>query len=163
GITFVNPDLSPGAVPVFFRSPPSATDDHASDDPEFSRYSFFENAPYKIDVEVTGTVVWLVTQGADFQGLLNEVPETMAPGVTGPGGTLILVAKAGHDPASPNRALWFQSGLHVDPKVKLFLVTEGDVTLMHNLAPNDVQTADAVTIVAAGAVAIGGPRLPARY
>jgi len=158
-ITLVNPDASPSAAPVIFRSPPSVTDNHPTDDTaEYPFYSFYANAT--LQVEVRGTVVWLVPQGADFKGVLEVVPDSL---LSGPGGTLILVAKAGTDPAAPNRGLWLQSGLYIGAKVNVFLVTEGGVSLTHHLASGNTQGASATSIVAGGGVEIGGPQLPAVF
>jgi Tfp pilus assembly protein PilX len=149
-IEFVNR----GSSPAFYKLDRKATDAGAKNDPEYDQYSFYSNN-YPIELEVRGTAVWLVDQGACFKNVVNVVPES--PGVPS---TLIIVARAnGRDPGFEERALWFQGGLQVsDPNMHVFLVSEHDIAVTHVNAASTSHVARNVSIVAGGRVVLEGPR-----
>jgi len=133
--------------PKFFHSPPSATDKNEKQAPEFDQYTFYVGADLNISVKYV--VVWVVPQGVCFRDQVivnaanNDVPST-----------LVIVAK----PNGQGSGISFKGGLEVNNGVQVYLVSQGDVSVIH---ANDYQTshdARRVSIVAGGHIEIGGPQ-----
>ena len=134
--------------PTVFHSPPSPNDHHHDEDPQYATYSFYVGA--NLDIKVQGTVVWVVQQGVCFDDRVTvDVVNSNVPS------TLVIVAKAN---ASENRGLWFKGGLDVKGGVRVYLVTQGDVSLVHIHDNEETHSAPAVSIVAGGRIEIGGPK-----
>ena len=156
-IDFVNASASP----MFFHSPVSPTDNEADDDDEYSQYSFYVNST--LDIKVQGVAVWVVgTQGAGIpQGVCFKDRVRVKPFVSGVPSTLVIVAKANQqDPNGRNVGIRFMGGLKVSDGVQVYLVTQGDVSLVHGNNLNDSQQSNralAASIVAGGRIRIGGP------
>jgi hypothetical protein len=96
----------------------------------------------------------VVPQGICFKDQVSVSLES-----SGTPGTLIIVAKASND---GNRAIWFKGGLTMANGAHVYLVSQGDISLVHhndndNLN-NNVNNAQAVSIVAGGHIEIGGPK-----
>jgi len=132
----------------FFRSPPSPH--HAHERSEFDQYTFYTDNDLRITVG--GTAVWVVPQGACFRRDVTVVSN-------GSPATLVIVAKPNQrDPGYENRGLWFQGGLTVtDNNMRVYLVSEGDIALTHTHDSSTSQDVNALSIVAAGVVELGGP------
>jgi len=143
-----------GGVPRFFRSPPSPH--HAHERAEFDDYTFYTDSDLRITVG--GTAVWVVPQGACFRRDVTVVSN-------GSPATLVIVAKPNlRDPGYENRGLWFQGGLTVtDNNVRVFLVSEGDIGVTHRHNSSINQDVNALSIVAAGDVELGGPTSGYRF
>ena len=146
--------LGQAGSPVFFQSPASPTTNDAKDDPEYSQYSFYVND--HVDIFVQGVAVWVVgtpgtggLQGACFKNLVKVHPKDSNPG------TLVIVTKAG----AQNRGLLFKGGLKVYDGVTVYLVSEGDVSIVHANDQDKRTMAGAISIVAGGRIVIGGPGL----
>jgi hypothetical protein len=140
------------AFATFYRSPGSPTADGAQGDAEFSEYSFYANDD--LDINVQGVAVWVVDQGICIRKQLkvtaidNNIPST-----------LVIVAKANlRDTGHQNRGIWFRGGLIVGPNVHVYLVSQGDVSIVHDRDDSADNLAGTVSIVAGGQVEIGGPR-----
>ncbi|MCE9627742.1 MAG: hypothetical protein K8R56_07490 [Candidatus Eisenbacteria bacterium] len=133
----------------FFRSP--ASPHSAENRSEYDQYTFYSDA--QTTIFVRGTCVWVVPQGVCFRQRVTIQPD-------GPGGTLVIVAKAnGRDTGYENRGIWFQSGLVLsDPSnTRLFLVSDGDIGLTHIHQNNSDNTVSALSIVAGGDIELMGP------
>lgn len=147
-LTFVNP----GNDALFFRSPPSP--EHAKDDEvgPYDHYTFFVDDD--LTIRILGTVVWVVPEGACFEGDVRVVPVD-----EGLRSTLVIVAKAnGRDPGYADRGLWLQGGLSAsDDDVRVFLVSEGDIAVTRSHNRSESLDARRVSIVAGGDVELGGP------
>ncbi len=143
--------LNFGWGPKYFRSPDSPTDPDTQDDPEYQDYTFYTHHP--LEITIRGTVVWVVPEGICFRNHVTVVTEGGAPG------TLVIVAKAnGRDPGHENHGIWFQGGLEVtDSNARVYLVSQGDIGVTHGHDSNAGRESRAVSIVAGGDVAIGGP------
>ena len=133
----------------FFRSPPSPS----TSDEDADRYSFY--ADDDLDIKVQDVAVWVVgradpggVQGAYFKKHVRVRPKT-----SGGTGTLVIVAKAGY----ANRGIWFKGGLEVDDGVQVYLVSEGDVAIVHDNDNDENTDAGMISIVAGGHIVIGGP------
>ena len=155
-----DPDNSPyiitfdnqASTPAFYRSPPSS---HSGGFAERDEYEFF-SAP-KCTLWVHGTVVWVVGQGACFRHTLTVLPY----GANDPDNpnVLVLVAKPNlRDPGRQNVGLWFKGGLIVnDPNtIKVFLVSEGDISFTQANDASVNLDAKAVAMVAGGSVELMG-------
>jgi len=138
-----------GASPTFFSSPPSPS----TNDDDADRYSFY--ADDDLDIMVQDVAVWVVgradpggAQGAYFKKHVQVKPKT-----SGGTGTLVIVAKAGY----ANRGIWFKGGLEVADGVQVYLVSEGDVAIVHDNENDESTDAGMISIVAGGRIVIGGP------
>jgi len=138
-----------GASATFFSSPPSPP----TSDEDADRYSFY--ADDDLDIKVENVAVWVVgradpggVQGAYFKKHVRVRPKT-----SGGTGTLVIVAKAGY----ANRGIWFKGGLQVDDGVQVYLVSEGDVAIVHDNDNDENTDAGMISIVAGGHIVIGGP------
>jgi hypothetical protein len=134
-------------------SPPLDPDDSFTY-PEHTAYEFFSE--YELNLKIHGTVIWLVNQGVCFRRTVTVMPDgTNDP--TNPN-VLVIIAKPNLGAANPNRGIWFQGGLVVgdSTQTKVFLVSQGDVSLtqVHNSHNN--LSAEAVSIVAGGSVELEG-------
>ena len=138
--------------PTFYHSPPSPTDNNHDQDQEFPRYSFYVGDDLRIKVQ--GIAVWVVDQGVCFD---NQVfVNAYDPGVPS---TLVIVAKANlRDPGRENRGIWFRGGLKIYDGVQVYLVSEGDVSVVHVHDRNETHAASTLSIVAGGRIEIGGPQ-----
>jgi hypothetical protein len=139
-------------VAKFYHSPASPTADNATQDPEYGEYSFYANGGLNVDVQ--GVAVWVVDQGIcvknriSVQAIDNRIPST-----------LVIVAKANdRDAGHLNRGIWFRGGLNVGANVQVYLVSQGDVSIIHDRDDDVSNLAGAVSIVAGGHIEIGGPR-----
>ena len=138
------------SAPTFFHSPGSPTDHDASQDHEFDWYSFYVND--NLSIHVQGVAVWVVDQGVCFddQVTVNAIDSNPS--------TLVIVAKANlRDPGNVNRGIFFKGGLQVNDGVRVFLVSQGDISLVHIHDDSKTHVAPAVSIVAGGRIEIGGP------
>ena len=140
--------------PTFFQSPRSPTDaGEPGDQPEFGAYSFYIGD--KLDIHVQGVVVWVVQQGACFKNRVRvRAMDASIPSA------LVIVAKAnGRDPQDQNRGLWFEGGLDVNTTngdVPVYLVSQGDVSIVHINNADRSNGPGTVSIVAGGHIEIGG-------
>jgi hypothetical protein len=91
----------------------------------------------------------VVPQGICFKDQVSVSLES-----SGTPGTLIIVAKASND---GNRAIWFKGGLTMASGTSVYLVSQGDISLVHSNDNNNSNNAQAVSIVAGGRIEIGGP------
>jgi hypothetical protein len=146
--------IFPGGAssPVYFRSPETRpTDAEEDEDPEFNEYTFYTGAD--LNIAVRGVAVWLVPGGVCFkdQVLLNRVDNNPS--------TLVIVAEPnGRDPNAANVGIWFKGGLKIlDNDLNVFLVSNGDISLIHRSDHEWNQDARAVSIVAGGHIELGGP------
>jgi len=148
-------DAANPANPKFFQSPPSSPTDHADseDNDNIGRYSFYVNDD--LDIKVQGVAVWVVgtpgTGGLQGVGFKNRV-RVRAYDSNIPS-TLVIVAKAG----AANRGIWFRGGLRVSDGVQVFVVSDGDVYVVHDNDADKSTDAGAISIVAGGRIVIGGP------
>jgi hypothetical protein len=77
--------------------------------------------------------------------------------------TLVIVAKPnGRDPRFPNRGIWFQGGLRVSDDVHVYLVSDGDISVVHLNDEDRNNAANRISIVAGGRIEIGGPESGSR-
>src|SRR6185369_15685172 len=85
-------------------------------------------SPYDLHLKIHGTVIWVANDGAHFKDRVTVTMDSQGSPVIS---TLIIVAKRGHDPTNPTRALWFEGGLSVSDTsmVKVFLVSEDDIAI----------------------------------
>lgn len=142
---------------TFFQSPPSPTNAGETGDPQHNAYSFYIGD--KLDLLVQGVAVWVVgsataggLQGVCFKNRVRVRP--IDPSVPS---TLVIVAMANQrDPGYENRAIWFRGGLDVSG-VQVYLVSQGDVSIVHDNNADKSNSAGTVSIVAGGHVEIGGP------
>jgi hypothetical protein len=147
---------NPSSSPKFYLSPasPPLDPDDSFTYPEHTAYEFFSE--YELNLKIHGTVIWLVNQGVCFRRTVTVMPDgTNDP--TNPN-VLVIIAKPNLGAANPNRGIWFQGGLVVgdSTQAKVFLVSQGDVSLtqVHNSHNN--LSAEAVSIVAGGSVELEG-------
>jgi hypothetical protein len=141
---------------TYFHSPPSPTDageDKDEDKVVFENYSFYAGAD--LTLKVQGVAVWVLPQCACFKKQVTvkrkdgDVPST-----------LVIVAKAnGGQPGLENRALWFRGGLDIDRDypVQVYLVSQGDISIVHDWEDEHDWKARRISIVAGGRIEIGGP------
>jgi hypothetical protein len=137
----------------FFSSPsglnrPTAADEDKA--PEFNAYTFYTGAD--LNITVGGVAVWLVPAGVCFK---DQVIVKLLSGNSS--GTLVIVSEpSGRDADDPNRGITFKGGLQVESNVQVFLVSNGDISLIHH---NDDTQHDArsISIVAGGRIELGGP------
>jgi len=135
------------ATPTFFKSPSSPS----SGDAAREYYTFYSDAD--LDLDVKGVAVWVIPEGVCFK---NEVK---VHAVNGTPSTLVIVAEPnGRDPAHPNRGIWFKGGLDVstDDDVKVYLVSRGDISIVHKNDEDHEHDAHKISIVAGGVIEIGG-------
>ena len=134
---------------TFFSSPPSPS----TSDEDADRYSFY--ADDDVDISVQNVVVWVVGRAdpGDVQGAYFKKHVRVKPKLSGGTGTLVIVAKAGY----ANRGIWFKGGLEVDDGVQVYLVSEGDVAIVHDNDNDENTDAGMISIVAGGHIVIGGP------
>lgn len=140
--------------PIFFHSPATPAD--AQGDNLAKLYSFYVNDD--LDIKVQGVAVWVVQQGACFKKQVNV--HAIDPNSNIPS-TLVIVAKANLlDPGRENRGLWFRGGLTVDVQngVHVYLVSQGDVSVIEDKDEEETNHAGGVSIVAGGRIEIGGPQ-----
>lgn len=140
-----------GSAPKFFRSPPSPTDEDTIEEQEYEDFTFYSYPT--MDIEVRGTVVWVVPEGVCFRHRVEVMREGSGDA------TLVIVAKAnGHDPGNENRAIWFQGGLKItDSDTRVYLVSQGDVAITYLHGASYARDARGLSIMAAGDVELGGP------
>jgi hypothetical protein len=143
-ITFRGSESSP----KFFRSPPSPH--HGEDDHEYDDYTFYVDAD--LDIHVKGVAVWVVPAGVCFRSEVTV--DAVDDGVPS---TLVIVAEPnGRDPGNPDRGIWFKGGLEVNDDVKVYLVSSGDIEVVHYNDEDHNHDALTVSIVAGGRIRIGG-------
>jgi hypothetical protein len=140
--------------PTLFRSPsprPTAADEGLDD--EYKQYSFYIGDD--LDIKVQNVVVWVVgsvdpsgLQGVCFKNRVRV--RALDPSIPS---TLVIVAKPGY----ANRGIWLKGGLKVDAGVQVYLVTEGDVSIVHVEDTDKSTNAGMISIVAGGHIEIGGP------
>ena len=109
-------------------------------------------------LNIRGTVVWLVGHGACFLKTLTV--QGFGPNDPSNPNVLVIVAKPNlGDPADANRGIWLKGAIDiVDPaSAKVFLVSEGDISLTKYDDPGSSSDAAAVSIVAGGNVELMGP------
>ena len=138
-------------VPTFFRSPTSPIKAGEGDDYQHTAYSFYVGD--ELDITVKGIAVWVIPKGACFKKRVT-VDADASPS------TLVIVAEPSmDDPADGNRGLWFDGGLRIKDGVSVYLVSQGDISVLHD--DHDSQgrsnTASTISIVAGGRIEIGGP------
>jgi hypothetical protein len=138
-----------GSSPNYYHSPPSPTDAEEDEDDPYDKYTFYTGA--NLSIKVSGIAVWVVPQGICFK---DQVSVSLDGGGSG---TLIIVAKASNDPGNGNRAIWFKGGLTMASGTSIYLVSQGDISLVHSNDNNNSNNAQAVSIVAGGRIEIGGP------
>jgi hypothetical protein len=156
-IRFSDPTAS--SPPTLYHSPPSPQLD--SDEQVEPLLSYYQDYDFfceeTLELRVHGTVVWLVNRGACFHRRVTVV----ADGALDPDNpnVLIIVAKPNlRDVAHPARGLWFQGGLANDSTTtKVFLVSDGDISLTQDFNSHEDLDAQAVSIVAGGNVELMGP------
>src|SRR6185369_48564 len=140
------------AFPTFFRSPRQPTkEDEDSDKNEYGKYAFYVGAD--LHVSVRGVVVWVVSQGVCFkhQVVVNAADDNVPS-------TLILVAtKNERDSRDPDRGIWLKGGLEINDGVHVYLVSPGDISVVHHYDEGKSHDARTVSIVAGGRIEIGGP------
>jgi len=146
-ITFKGSESSP----TFFKSPASPTDNDAKDDDAYDWYKFYVNGD--LDLHVKGIAVWVLPEGVCFR---DEVTVDAVDG--GVPSTLVIVAEHGDDPGHPDRGIWFKGGLEVNDDVKVYLVSSGDIALVHIRDADRNHDARTVSIVAGGRIEIGGTK-----
>jgi hypothetical protein len=139
-----------------FGSPaPPNKENEDEDQPEYGSYTFFVGA--RLDVEVKRVAIWLVPEGVCFR---NRVTVRADDGILS---TLVIVAKPnGRDPRFPNRGIWFQGGLRVSDDVHVYLVSDGDISVVHLNDEDRNNAANRISIVAGGRIEIGGPESGSR-
>jgi hypothetical protein len=155
--------VNPGPDPVrFFRNPPSSTLPPTTTNlevyPDLADYSFY--AHNDLDLQIEGTVVWVVPQGASFR---ERVTIRALSGVPS---TLVIVAKRnGRDGNGlEDRGLTFRGGLHMpDDLTRVYLVSEGDIGITHRYEPDRSYDARRLSVVAGGRVDLGGPEPGDRF
>lgn len=138
--------------PSYFHSPPSPTDKNEADADEYHEYTFYVGADLHINVR--GVVVWVIPQGVCFkdQVIVNAVDSDIPS-------ALVIVAEAnGRDPGYENRGIWFRGGLEVNDNVGVYLVSQGDISLVQFNDVDKSHDARTVSIVAGGRIEIGGPQ-----
>ena len=137
---------------TFFKSPDSPKDNDADEDHEFYDYTFYANDD--LDLHVKGIAVWVVPAGVCVRGEVkvdavdDEVPSTL----------VIVADPNGRDPGNSDRGIWFKGGLDVREGVKVYLVSRGDITVVHRYDSESDQNARTVSIVAGGRIEIGGTK-----
>jgi hypothetical protein len=161
GLTFDSENYQmtfPGSAgsPTFFRSPDSPNNHGETSDYENGWYSFYAGAD--VNIQVAGVAVWVVDQGVCFRHQVSVGP-------AGPGpSTLVIVAKASQrDPADVNRGIWFEGGFSVSAGAQVFLVSQGDVSVVHKRDSNENHDALGVSIVAGGRIEVGGPQAGQKF
>ncbi len=127
------PDLGPGAAGrdlLQFNKHPNNTVGYYSS-PSFplgtlgisGNYTF--EAPRSLDIEVSGTVVWMIPAGVMFRQQVNIQRKS------GPPAVLIIVAGPNlQNPSSPDGAIHFQGGLNVDAGPVNWVLNETYVVLV---------------------------------
>ncbi len=140
-----------GSAPKFFKSPPSPTDEDTREEQEYEDFTFYSYPT--MDIEVRGTVVWVVPEGVCFRHRVEVLREGTDDA------TLIIVAKAnGQNPGNENRAIWFQGGLKiVDSDTRVYLVSQGDIAITYLHGSSYARDARGLSIVTEGNVELGGP------
>ena len=140
---------------TFFTSPSSPTlagENSGYQLNDYNAYTFYAGAD--LDVDVRGIAVWVLPKGVCFKDQVSfDLEDSTIPS------TLVIVAKAnGSDPSNPNAGIWFKGGLRLkSSNLQVYLVSQGDVSVIqHNDADQD-HDARAVSIVAGGRITIGGP------
>jgi hypothetical protein len=141
---------TPGSLtPTFFRSPdirPSIAGE--TGDAEYPKYTFYIAA--NLTISVRGVAVWLLPGGACFkdQVILNRLDNSVPS-------TLVIVAEPGSD---ANRGICFKGGLKVtDNDLHVFLVSNGDISVIHHNDDDNSNDAQNLSIVAGGHIELGGP------
>jgi hypothetical protein len=140
--------LSGSSMGTFFRSPDSPTRENEEDHDEFREYEFYVGAP--LDISVRRVAVWLVPEGACFRRRVTieaDVPSTL----------VIVAGPNGREPGRENRGIWFKDGLRIQDGVQVYLVSSGDISLVHRRGSDNTNNAETVSIVAGGWIEIGGP------
>ena len=140
------------ASPRYFTLSTPHEVSETSSDPELGWYSCYFDQ--RVTLSVKGDCVLVVPAGICFR---REV--TIVPDGTGATGSLVIVAKSnGKDPGHENRGIWFEGGIiHSSSAIKLFLVSQGDISMTHyHNASNDHQSA-ALSMVCGGNLELMGP------
>lgn len=138
-------------APTFFRSPASPDEEDEHRDSEFGKYTFFVGAD--LNISVKGVAVWLVEEGACFERRVtvsavdNDIPSA-----------LVIVARPNGRDANPSRGIWFQGGLRIEDDVPVYLVSDGDISVVHSRDSDKSNDARTISIVAGGRIEIGGPQ-----
>lgn len=124
-----------------------------SQDPERNWYGCFFDQ--RLTLNVKGTCILVVPDGACFD---HEV--VIQPDGSNASGTLVIVAKAnGRQSGYENRGIWFEGGiLHSNPNIKVFLVSQGDISVTHvHNSTNVNHESRALSIVCGGDLELMGP------
>jgi hypothetical protein len=138
----------------FFKSPDQPTAAGETGDPYYQKYSL--DVGDELNISVKGVAVWVIPGGACFKKQVNV--KAMSSGT--PSALVIVATANGRSTGTENRGLWFQGGLDVNTtngNVPIYLVSEGDISVVQlndaSLSPGS----NALSIVAGGQVEIGGP------
>jgi len=136
--------------PVPYRSPPKPTKNDEDKHDAYRDYEYYTEA--ELTLEVFGTAVWVIGDGACFRELVKVRPHRdLREGDTA---TLVIVAKANPD----HVGLWFKDGLEIDDRVRVFIVSQGNIAITHRGDNSGDHVARGLSIVAGGSVEVGGPR-----
>jgi hypothetical protein len=153
---FITFDDAPATAP-FYKLPANSSPVSGEGDPEWNdHYQFY--CDKRLEIRIHGTAVWLVDQGVCFGGKVTVVPDPdMQPDPDHPD-VLVIVAKPNPNGSDPNRGIWFQGGLVNDStETRVFLVSDGDISLTQDHSSGTSLDAQAVSIVAGGTVELMGP------
>lgn len=135
-----------------YYSFPTPSEAENTSDPEGDQYGFFLDK--RVDITVRGACVWVIPDGICFLRAVTIRADNNNPG------TLVIVAKAnGRDPGHESRGIWFEGGLDIESpqNSKVFLVTQGDLSLTHDHSASVSQDAEALTLLAGGDIELMGP------
>jgi hypothetical protein len=141
----------------FYRLLDNSSPPSGGGDPEWNdHYQFYCNE--RLEIQVHGMAVWLVDRGVCFRGKVTVVPDPDAqPDPKNPD-VLVIVAKPNPNGSDPNRGIWFEGGLVNDStETRVFLVSDGDISLTQEHSSSSSLDAQAVSIVAGGTVELMGP------
>ncbi len=135
-----------------YYSFPTPSEAENTSDPEGDQYGFFLDK--RVDITVRGKCIWVIPDGICFLRAVTIHAENNNAG------TLVIVAKAnGREPGHEGRGIWFEGGLDiVSPQnSKVFLVTQGDLSITHDHSASLSQDAEALTLLAGGDIELMGP------
>ena len=147
--------------PKPYYSPPSPANDTGltgpNPPPELADYEFYSE--HTLELRIHGTVIWVVKEGVCFRHKVTVVPDPAVVNDPNDPNVLVIVAKPNRGSANPNRAIWFQGGLEVSDSTatKVFLVSQGEISLTNARDGNDNENVRAVSVVAGGGVELMGP------
>jgi hypothetical protein len=154
---FVTFEHAPATAP-FYTLPDGSSPPSGEGDTEWNEhYQFYCDNP--LEIRVDGTAIWLIDRGVCFGGKVTVVPDPDAPPPSPDNPyTLVIVAKPNPNGSDPNRGIWFQGGLANDStETRVFLVSDGDISLTQQHSSSSNLNARAVSIVAGGTVELMGP------